>query len=160
MARKQLPNLFTYSNSRARKLDECERAYFWTYYACWGGWEDEAHPELRQLWILKKLANRFNWAGSVVHAVIKDALLEVRAGRRPDPARAIGRARFMMREDYKHSRARGYWRERQRLEFMGLMEHEYGEPLENSEWKRVWDGVEAALTWFFQSPWLERARGS
>jgi len=64
----------------------------------------------------------------------------------------------MMREDYKHSRARAYWQERRRLEFMGLMEHAYGEPLPDSEWKRTWDGVEAALTWFFQSPWLERAR--
>jgi hypothetical protein len=63
-----------------------------------------------------------------------------------------------MREDYKHSRARAYWQERRRLEFMGLMEHEYGEPLPDSEWKRTWDSVEAALTWFFQSPWLERAR--
>ncbi|HEY1418341.1 MAG TPA: PD-(D/E)XK nuclease family protein [Myxococcaceae bacterium] len=158
MGQNVLSNDFSWSKSRHEKFQDCRRAYYLHYYGSWGGWEDEAHPELRQLWILKKLANRFNWAGNVVHAAIKDALLEVRAGRRPDPARAITRARFIMREDYKHSRARAYWKERQRLEFMGLMEHEYGEPVPDTEWKRVWDGVEAALTWFFQSPWLERAR--
>ncbi|MGZ6132460.1 MAG: PD-(D/E)XK nuclease family protein [Myxococcaceae bacterium] len=158
MGQNVLTNDFSWSKSRHEKFQDCRRAYYLHYYGSWGGWEDAAHPELRQLWVLKKLANRFNWAGNVVHAVIKDALLEVRAGRRPDAARAITRARFIMREDYKHSRTRAYWQERRRLEFMGLMEHEYGEPLPDSEWKRIWDSVEAALTWFFQSPWLERAR--
>ena len=158
MGQNVLTNDFSWSKSRHEKFQDCRRAYYLHYYGSWGGWEDAAHPELRQLWVLKKLANRFNWAGNVVHAVIKDALLEVRAGRRPDAARAITRARFIMREDYKHSRARAYWQERRRLEFMGLMEHEYGEPLPDSEWKRIWDSVEAALSWFFQSPWLERAR--
>jgi len=158
MGQNVLTNDFSWSKSRHEKFQDCRRAYYLYYYGSWGGWEDGAHPELRQLWVLKKLANRFHWAGGVVHAAIKDALLEVRAGRRPDGTKAITRARFLMREDYKHSRARAYWQERRRLEFMGLMEHEYGERLPDTEWKRTWDGVEAALTWFFQSPWLERAR--
>src|SRR5262249_35830694 len=103
MGQNVLTNDFSWSKSRHEKFQDCRRAYYLHYYGSWGGWEDGAHPELRQLWVLKKLANRFHWAGSVVHAVIKDALLEVRAGRRPDAGKAIARARFIMREDYKHS---------------------------------------------------------
>src|SRR5262249_895737 len=103
MGQNVLSNDFSWSKSRHEKFQDCRRAYYLHYYGSWGGWEDGAHPELRQLWVLKKLANRFHWAGSVVHAVIKDALLEVRAGRRPDGTKAITRARFIMREDYKHS---------------------------------------------------------
>src|SRR5262249_2114650 len=69
------------------------------------------------------------------------------------------RARFIMREDYKHSRARAYWKERQRLEFMGLMEHEDGEPLPDSEWKGVWDSGGAAPNRVFQAPGPGRGRG-
>jgi hypothetical protein len=157
MTQNVLTNDFTWSKSRHEKFQDCRRAYYLHYYGSWGGWEDQAPTDIRRLWVLKKLANRFNWAGNVVHAVIKDALLEVRAGRRPDAERAILWARGMMREDFRHSRARAYWRERRRLEFMGLMEHEYAEPLPDAEWKRTWEGVEWALRWFFQSSWLERA---
>src|SRR5262249_33183415 len=115
MGQTVLTNDFSWSKSRHEKFKDCRRAYYLHYYGSWGGWEDTAHPELRQLWVLKKLANRFNWAGGVVHAVIKDALLEVRAGRRPDPRTAIVRARHVMREDYKHSRSRGYCNDRHPL---------------------------------------------
>ena len=157
MTQNVLTNDFTWSKSRHEKFQDCRRAYYLHYYGSWGGWEDQAPTDIRRLWVLKKLANRFNWAGNVVHAVIKDALLEVRAGRRPDTERAILWARGVMREDFRHSRARAYWRERRRLEFMGLMEHEYAEPLPDTEWKRTWENVDWALRWFFQSSWLERA---
>jgi hypothetical protein len=158
MGQNVLSNDFSWSKSRHEKFQDCRRAYYLHYYGSWGGWEDGARADIRQLWVLKKLANRFNWAGSVVHAIVKDALLEVRAGRSPDGERAILRARSLMRADFRHSRARAYWQERRRLEFMGLMEHEYQEPLPDAEWKRTWDNVETALRWFFRSPWLEQAR--
>jgi hypothetical protein len=158
MGQNVITNDFSWSKSRHEKFQDCRRAYYLHYYGSWGGWEDAAPADIRQLWVLKKLANRFNWAGGVVHATIKDALLEVRAGRVPEAEVAMALAHQLMREDFRHSRARAYWRGRQRTEFMGLMEHEYAEPLPDAEWKRIWDTTEAALRWFFRSPWLERAR--
>jgi hypothetical protein len=92
MGQNVLTNDFSWSKSRHEKFQDCRRAYFLHYYGSWGGWEDGAHPELRQLWVLKKLANRFHWAGGVVHAVIKDASSRCGPGvgrtrRRPSPVR-------------------------------------------------------------------------
>jgi hypothetical protein len=71
MTQNVLTNDFTWSKSRHEKFQDCRRAYYLHYYGSWGGWEDQAPADTRQLWVLKKLANRFNWAGNVVHAVIR-----------------------------------------------------------------------------------------
>lgn len=158
MARKPLLNEFSWSKSRHEKLSECLRAYYFHYYASWGGWDRGAPAEVRQLYVLKKLTNRYAWAGTVVHDTIRDALLDVRAGKAPELGRALDRARGLMRMDYRHSRAKAYWREKGRKEFTGLVEHEYDEPLPEEAWKRNWGTVEEALTWFFGSRWLPLAR--
>ncbi|MCI0573562.1 MAG: PD-(D/E)XK nuclease family protein [Myxococcaceae bacterium] len=157
MARK-LVNEFSWSKSRHEKLSECLRAYYFHYYASWGGWERDAAPRVRQLYLLKKLTNRHAWAGTVVHDAIRDALLDVRAGRPLDEARILSRAHALMRADFKHSRAKGYWREKTRKEFTGLVEHEYDEPVPAESWKGAWTTVEQALGWFFRSRWVELAR--
>lgn len=157
MARK-LTNDFSWSRSRHEKLTECLRAYYFQYYASWGGWEREAPEHARTLYILKKLGNRYTWAGGVVHDAIKDALLDVRTGKTPDVATAISRAQRLMRGDYVHSRAKGYWRSKHRKEFAGLIEHEYDDGTPDEAWKKNWENVEAALRWFFASHWIDTAR--
>jgi hypothetical protein len=159
MARKPLLNEFSWSKSRHEKLSECLRAYYFHYYGSWGGWDRAAPEPVRQLYVLKKLTNRFAWAGTVVHDSIRDALLDVRAGRPTDLGRTLERARGLMRGDYKHSRAKAYWREKGRKEFTGFLEHEYAEPVGDAAWKQAWATTEEALTWFFEkSRWLPLAR--
>ncbi len=153
-----LSNDFSWSNSRHEKLRECLRAYYFTYYASWGGWERGAKQEIRDLYILKKLSNRFTWAGSVVHASIRNALRDIRAGLPVDPARILAAAYQDMRADFSHSKGKHYWREKRRRDFTGLVEHEYGELIDAAEWKRNWETVQAALEGFFASQWPERAR--
>lgn len=157
MARK-LTNDFSWSRSRHEKLTECLRAYYFQYYASWGGWDRQAPEEAKTLYTLKKLGNRYTWAGGVVHDAIKDALLDLRTGRTPDPAAVISRAQKLMREDYRHSMGKNYWREKHRKEFAGLVEHEYDESPPAEAWKQNWDNVEAALRWFFDSHWIDTAR--
>jgi len=152
-----LVNEFSWSKSRHEKFSECLRAYYLYYYRSWGGWDREAPPESRNLYILKKLSNRFTWAGSVVHETVKEALLDVREGLPVRPEFSIARAHHRMREDYRHSMTKAYWREKNRREFTGLVEHEYEEPIPAEEWKRNWESAKAALTWFFQSSWLKQA---
>jgi len=48
---------FSWSISRQRKLDQCPRAYFYTYYLGWNGWLDDAPTEARVAYRLGKLTS-------------------------------------------------------------------------------------------------------
>jgi len=48
---------FAWSISRQRKLDQCPRAYFYTYYFGWNGWRDDAPTETRVAYRLGKLTS-------------------------------------------------------------------------------------------------------
>ena len=69
-----LQNEFSWSKSRHEKFSECRRAYFYTYYGSWGGWDAPAGSPVRELYVLKKLSSRWQWAGSVVHDALKQLL--------------------------------------------------------------------------------------
>ncbi len=150
---KILQNDFSWSKSRHEKFTECRRAYLFHYYRAWGGWEAGAAKQTKELYVLKRLANRFTWGGSVVHDAIRGSLEHVRAGRPLDPARAIERAHRAMRDDFTQSKRRAYWNGKIRKEFNGLVEHEYAEDVPDETWKLNWENVKQALEWFFQSRW-------
>jgi CRISPR/Cas system-associated exonuclease Cas4 (RecB family) len=152
-------NDFSWSKSRHDKLQECPRAYYLYYYGSWGGWESGAPKEVRELYLLKKLGNRYTWAGSVVHDAIKDALLDWRAGRPVDAAKVEERALELMRNDFRHSREKAYRTRKYRKTFSGLVEHEYDEPVPDEAWKQNAETVRAALSWFFSSRWPALAQG-
>ena len=156
--RKQLTNDFSWSKSRHEKLADCPRAYYFQYYQSWGGWEPTAPRRARELYVLKKLSNRYTWAGGIVHLAIRGALMAIKNGRALDPARVINRVHKVMQEDFVFSRSRAYWRDRHRKEFSGLVEHEYDEPVPRELWKTNWDTVHGALSWFFSSRWPAFAR--
>jgi hypothetical protein len=153
-----LTNDFSWSKSRHEKLQECHRAYYLHYYASWGGWDLDAPDGARQLYILKKLSNRFTWVGSLAHEAIKHILTDLRFGRPVDSNYVIETVHRRMQRDYVHSRSRAYWQEKGRREFTGLVEHEYAEPIQRFEWKAAWESVRAALEWFLASPWMAKAR--
>jgi len=155
---KVLTNDFSWSKSRHEKFTECRRAYYLHYYRSWGGWEPQADPSKRELWLLKRLSNRWTWGGSVVHAAIKGLLMTTRHGRTIDPQRFLDRVHNAMRWDFAQSRDRAYWQRRIRPEFNGLVEHEYKEPIPPEVWKQNWDNVRGALEWFLESRWLPLAR--
>jgi hypothetical protein len=153
-----LTNDFSWSKSRHEKLSECLRAYYLYYYRSWGGWDREAPEEARTLYVLKKLHNRFTWSGSMVHDTIRDALLHLRARRDVDANVFIERAHKQMQADWRHSAGKGYWTEKHRKQFSGLIEHEYDEPIAPAVWKQNWEAVKQALTWFFNSRWVPLAK--
>ncbi len=153
-----LTNDFSWSRSRDEKFRECLRAYYLHYYRSWGGWEPDAPDDVRRLYVLKKLSNRYNWAGSVVHDAIRHTLLGLRFGRSIDPGRMIDKAHRLMQQDYLYSVRKSYWSEPYRRQFRGLVEHEYGERVEREAWKQNWNNARAALAWFFESRWISVAR--
>jgi hypothetical protein len=153
-----LVNEFSWSKSRHEKFKECRRAYFFAYYGSWGGWEAPAGSEVRELYVLKKLSSRWQWAGSLVHDALKRALVRAKgSGELPLLDRVLEQTRARARSAWAASREKSYWREASRI--VGLVEHEYGEPVPDAEWKRLWEQVvEGSLRAFWASPVLEEIR--
>lgn len=149
-----LQNEFSWSKSRHEKLAECPRQYFYHYYGSWGGWERDADPEVRELYLLKKLTSRQAWAGSTVHDAIKRALTLIRDGHPVDRAGLVALTRSRMREEFRGSREKLY----RRRKALGLVEHEYDEPIADEVWRANWELVEACIDAFFDSRWIGIAR--
>jgi hypothetical protein len=157
MPRKPLPNLFSYSNSRGRKLDDCARAYWWSYYGSWGGWEESAPPETRLAYRLKKLQSRHAWAGDVAHGRVAEAMKLIRSGRPVDAARDVELARRDMREEWVRSN-RGQRHGANQRGFWGLQEHEYGDDVDKTEWEANWERCRSSLEWWHASKYPALAR--
>ncbi len=153
-----LQNEFSWSKSRHEKFKECRRAYFYTYYGSWGGWEAKDGSPVRELYVLKKLSTRWQWAGSIVHDAIRQLLERARLRGEFTPVdQLVQRTRERARAQWAGSRDKSYWRESSRI--VGLVEHEYGEPVADDEWRRLYDQViEGGLRAFCASPTLEEIR--
>ena len=101
---KKLVNELSWSVSRAQLFQSCPRAYYYNYYGAWGGWETEASPTARKLYILKNIKPLAMWAGSIVHSLIKESLDEfARSGQRPEGASLQERARARMNAGWRES---------------------------------------------------------
>ena len=139
-----LKNEFSWSKSRHEKFKECRRAYFYTYYGSWGGWEAPAGSPVRELYVLKKLSTRWQWAGSVVHEAIRQLLERAKLRGEFTPVdQLVQRTHERARAQWSGSRDKSYWREASKI--VGLVEHEYGEPVTNDEWKRIYEANQDIL---------------
>ncbi len=152
-----LKNDFTWSKSRHGKFSECRRLYWFHYYGSWGGWDvQRAPPEVRERYVLKNLSTRQQWAGSVVHALIGQALEQIRHGARPTFEVVRERAHQTMRQHFRDSRKGAYRINPKR--YPGLVEHELGLDIPGEEWRKNWENAAHCLQHFFEAGWPERAR--
>jgi hypothetical protein len=151
-----LQNEFSWSKSRHEKFSECRRAYFNAYYGSWGGWEAEPGSPVRELYVLKKLSSRWQWAGSVVHGAVRQVLQRAKAtGDLLPLEKVLDRTRARARAEWATSRDKSYWREASRI--VGLVEHEYGDPVPGDDWRRLYDQVvEGSLRAFYASDVLQQ----
>ncbi|MBN2451928.1 MAG: PD-(D/E)XK nuclease family protein [Lentisphaeria bacterium] len=100
----RLANEFSWSVSRDHVFRECRRAYYYTYYGAWGGWEAEAPERTRLLYRLKNIKSLAMWAGSVVHDTIAEALNRyTRTGQPPTAGELQARARTRLRSGWIES---------------------------------------------------------
>jgi len=144
----KLKNEFSWSKSRDDIFRECRRKYYYTYYGHWGGWEFDAVDEVRQIYILGKLKNRFMWAGEVVHNSIKNVLEETKSGRVPLLNRLVDITKEKMRHDFESSKNKRYWLDPKSC---ALFEHEYGVEVKEESWKDLWKHVESCIHNFYGS---------
>jgi hypothetical protein len=138
----ELTNEFSWSRTRDNVFQDCRRRYFYQYYGAWGGWDVNADPTVRRLYILKQLATRQMWVGRLVHEAIERSLLALREGHALSEASLIEDTVRQMRAEWKGSRA-GHYREVPKRP--SLFEHEYGVPVRDSEWQALRDHLVRCL---------------
>jgi hypothetical protein len=111
-------------------FSDCRRQYYYRHYGFWGGWNRNADPRVRELYILKQLANRYTLAGQVVHAVVAEVLNKHRYGHEVELVEARDTALERLRAAFRQSRDGEY--RRAPKEAVGLFEHD-DEPVAESE---------------------------
>ena len=103
-------NDFSWSFSRAKTLEKCERMYYWAYYGSWGGWNAARHTASWWAYRLKKATSPPLAKGAIVHRVLATAIDSmVPDASYSDPARRIqqetkamdARSRVLSSEDWR-----------------------------------------------------------
>jgi hypothetical protein len=151
----ELTNEFSWSRSRDNTFLDCRRKYYYQYYGSWGGWDPAAAADVRELYVLKQLASRQQWAGRVVHDAIELALHGIREGHGVPVEAFVADVIERMRGEWRSSRAAAY---RENPKTCALFEHEYGVALKREAWQAVSHNVAQCLRNFFRLPLLAEIR--
>jgi hypothetical protein len=69
-----LVNEFSWSWSKGKRLRTCPRAFYYATYGYWGGWDKDACPRARALYVLKKSNNVWGWVGKHLHDAITEMI--------------------------------------------------------------------------------------
>ncbi len=151
----RLNNEFSWSFSRHHTFNSCLKRYYYSYYASWGGWDKNTDPMARELYILKRLSTRAQWAGHHAHAALEFLLKQARldpSGKRA--ATAEQNEVEQMRREFANSRAGAYRTDP--VHIPGLFEHEYRLQVPAEEWKAMADRVSLSIQHFLASSlWAE-----
>lgn len=150
-----LANDFSWSHSRHELFQACLKRYYFAYYASWGGWEEASPARVRELYRLKRLATRNQWAGHHAHQAIEFLLKNARRDASGAlAASAEARQIERMRREFRDSRAGAYRADP--VHIPGLFEHEYQLDVPAEEWKSTVDRVALAIRNFLASDlWRE-----
>jgi hypothetical protein len=152
-----LANEFSWSHSRNEIFQTCLKRYYFAYYASWGGWEEAASPIVRELYLLKRLSTRAQWAGHHAHLAIEFLLKNARRDPEGVLAASAGpRQLELMRREFRDSRA-GIHRS-DPVHIPGLFEHEYNLEVPAEEWKATVERVSLAIRNFLASDFWQLFR--
>lgn len=66
---------FSWSFSRYRLFKRCRLAYYFHYYASWGGWDKFSDDKTRKIYLLKNLKKFNNWIEDIFRISISEALI-------------------------------------------------------------------------------------
>lgn len=105
MSRKPLVNEFSWSVTRDSAFRRCLRAYYYTYYGSWNGWDPAAPAETREIYMLKNMKTLAIWIGNIVHDTIRDNLQAFANGTTtfPDVQTLQQFARARMNDNWKEA---------------------------------------------------------
>ena len=145
----KLENTFSWSLSRNRTFNECPRRYWFHYYGAWGGWESDAPPDVRELYLLKNITNLHLIAGDCVHRVIERVLQDLREGRQVFPEASVAWCKTQMQRAFKESQ-REDWRNHPKR-YARLFEHHYGPKPDRPLLERIATKIGTSVRTFFNS---------
>lgn len=150
-----LANEFSWSHSRHASFQTCLKRYYFTYYGSWGGWAENAPARARELYLLKRLHTRQQWAGHHAHLAIETLLKQGRRDATGDFAAGLETRQIeLMRREFRDSRTGAYRTDP--VHIAGLFEHEYALDVPAEEWKATVDRVALAIRHFLVSDlWKE-----
>jgi hypothetical protein len=96
---------FSWSISRQRKLDQCPRGYFYTYYLGWNGWLQDAPTEARVAYRLGKLTSLDALLGQQIDVRARELEAAARHGEElPTADELEARTREALRQLWTRSR--------------------------------------------------------
>ncbi len=147
-------NEFSWSFSRHSLFQECSRAYFFSYYGSWGGWQRSADPEKRELYIQKKLTSRAMWTGTLVHDAAEIAVRQLKSGAICDLDDLAKKALIRARREVAESE-RGANR-RSPSKFTGFREHYYNDEVSQDEWNATLAEIERQIVGLSECPSYKR----
>jgi len=146
-----LQNEISWSFSRHHSFQSCLKRYYFAYYASWGGWKAEAPPAVRDLYILKRLSTRAQWAGHHAHSALEFLLKQARLDTSGNLAAQTEPNEIeQMRREFAASRTGAYRKDP--VHSLGLFEHEYQLSVPAEEWKAMAERVSGAVRAFIASP--------
>jgi len=159
---KKLKSELTWSFSRDRLFNECRRAYFYHYYASWGGWEAQANTFCRKAYILKNVRSIDAWIGDIVHQVIKwilesrvgDNTTLFKEGRDIFHEQAIKTAKKLLTKTWEQSRGKK-WEENVKQN-LNLFEHYYSHDPNREQLKIKLEKVANSIRNFYKSGLAEK----
>lgn len=120
----KLKNTFSWSVSRDRLFNDCCRAYYYHYYAAWGGWEESAPELCRKAYLLKNIHSIDTWIGDAVHRTIKWILENKAGGKDIVLEQARKRIKEYLINTWEQSRQK-QWQHGAK-QHLNLFEHYYG----------------------------------
>jgi len=159
---KKLKSELTWSFSRDRLFNECRRAYFYHYYASWGGWEASASQFCRKAYILKNMRSIDAWIGNIVHQVIKwileskigDNTTLFKEGKDISHEYAVKTAKNLLTKTWEQSRSKK-WEESVKYN-LNLFEHYYNHEPTREQLKVKLEKVANSIRNFYKSGLLEK----
>ena len=149
-------NTFSWSGSRFSTFKSCKRKYYFQYYGFWEGWDDDAPERVRTIYLLKKLQNRHTWKGTIIHEAIAFLLKSLLKNKEIDQEEFKKAVVERMRNQYKASLAGNYKNDPKNN--FGLLEHAYGEKIEDETWQLLRDEVTRCIDNFLGSNFWQKAK--
>jgi hypothetical protein len=142
---------FSWSQSRDAIMQECQRKYYYHYYASHNGWLDDAIGRQRQAYLLKQIGNLHLVLGTVVHEMAHDVTVKTLNRQScAAPEEWIQLVKNRLNQAYKDSKLKEQWK-RKPKKFTMLHEMYYGETLPESLVTLIREKIEPCVRNLFLS---------
>jgi hypothetical protein len=147
----ELKNELSWSKSRSKQFNDCKRQYYYHYYKSWGGWNTNASPETKEIYIMKKLSSRAMWIGSVVHSIVGYFIIKnLNIGYKISINDAVNVLRSRMEKEWKNSENGKYRNNPSKV--IGLLEHYYSLSTSSSDFDADFENAKSFIENFYNLP--------